>query len=147
MEFVQDWGYLGMFVVAFVASTIVPASPEAVMLVLFAQGLDAVTLIIIGTIGGYLGSLTYYYLAIRGRQIVLNRFVTISDERMAKSEAWFARWGSIILFFSWLPFVGEPLLIVAGALKVRLSVFTFWVIVGRLIRFIGLLLLADPLIT
>ncbi len=147
MEFAQEWGYLGVFIVSFVAATIFPISPEAIIVVLYSQGYSAPLMIAVATIGGYLGSLTYYYLAIGGRNLILTRFVTVSPERMEKTEAWFERWGTIILFFSWVPIIGEPLIIVAGALRVRLSVFTFWVIFGRIVRFTVLLAIADPLVS
>lgn len=144
MEFAYQWGYLGLFIVSFVAATIIPLSPEVIVVLLYSQGYNPILIVVIATVAGYLGSLTYYYLAIGGRNLALSKFISISPEKLAKTEAQFERWGSIILLFSWLPIVGEPLIIVSGTLKVRLSVFTFWVIVGRIARFSVLLLLAHP---
>lgn len=146
MDVFYDWGYLGLFLLSFVAATVVPVSPEAFVVVLYSQDYDAFLLIIVASTGGYLGSLTYYYFAVRGRNLVTNRIVSISPERLANYQARFERWGAIILLFSWVPFVGEPLIIVSGILKVRLSVFTFWVILGRVFRFSLLLFLSDTII-
>ena len=143
MEFVYDWGYLGLFIISFLAATIIPLSPEVLVLLLFSRGYDAPLLIVIASLAGYLGSLTYYYLARAGGNFALKRFVEISPERLEKAQSRFERWGSAILLVSWMPIIGEPLIIVSGLLQVRLSVFTFWVIVSRLIRFSVLLLFAE----
>lgn len=146
MDIFYELGYVGLFIISFIAATVFPISPEAFVVALYTQDYNAFILIAVATLGGYLGSLTYYYFAITGRKMALNRFVSISPERLAKNEARFARWGSLILLFSWVPIVGEPLIIVAGLLKVRLSVFTFWVILGRIVRFSLLLLITDNII-
>ena len=146
IDFANEWGYLGLFLVSFLAATVVPLSPEALVLLLESQGYDAPLLIATATLGGYLGSLTYYYMAIGGRNLALHRFVSISSGKLAKAEARFEKWGSIILFFSWVPIVGEPLIIVSGLLNVRLSVFTVWVIIGRIVRFAILLYTIGPII-
>ena len=147
MEFAYEWGYLGLFIISFLAATVFPLSPEVLMVLLYTQGYSAIGLIIVATISGYLGSLTYYFAAIGGRNLALNRWIKIEPEKLAKTQVRFERWGSIILFFSWLPIVGEPLIIAAGLLKVRFAVFSFWVIFGRLVRFIVVLLIASPLVT
>jgi membrane protein YqaA with SNARE-associated domain len=146
MEFAYEWGYLGLFIISFLAASILPLSPEVLMVLLYTQGYSAIVLIIVATISGYLGSLTYYFAAIGGRNLALQRWIKIEPEKLAKTQARFERWGSIILFFSWLPIVGEPLIIAAGLLKVRFAIFSFWVIFGRLLRFIVVLLIASLLV-
>jgi len=47
----------------------------------------------------------------------------------------YGRWGSPILFFAWLPFVGDPLTVAAGVLRVNLWVFLFWVVLGKMFRY------------
>lgn len=143
---VYDWGYVGLFLISFLAATLVPISPEALVIALYTQQYNAFMLIAVATIGGYLGSLTYYYLAISGRKWALNRFIKISPEKLATNQARFERWGSIILLFSWVPIVGEPLIVVSGFMRVRLAIFSFWVILGRIFRFSLLLLITDNII-
>ncbi len=141
-----DWGYVGLFLLSFLAATLVPISPEALVVALYTQHYNAFILIAVATVGGYLGSLTYYYLAVSGREWALHRFISISPEKLAENQARFERWGSIILLFSWVPIVGEPLIVVSGLLRVRLAIFSFWVILGRIFRFSLLLLIADNII-
>jgi membrane protein DedA with SNARE-associated domain len=43
-----------------------------------------------------------------------------------------------LLVLSWLPVLGEALTLVAGLAKVRLAVFTFWTVLGRALRMLGL---------
>ena len=145
MEFLYEWGYLGLFIVSFLAATLIPLSPELLLLFLFDQGYSAVLLVLVATIAGYLGSLTNYYLAREGSSWIFQRYMQLSEEKLARYRRHYERWGAVVLFFSWLPVIGEPLMMVGGILQIRLSVFTFWVIVGRIARFSLLLLLASPL--
>ncbi len=147
MDDLAAWGYLGLFIAAFLAATLVPLSPEVVVLLLFQQGYSPLGLTLVATIAGYFGSLTNYYIGSGGSTWVLGRWLGASPERIAQARRAYERWGVGVLFFSWLPFVGEPLLIVGGLLKIRLAVFTFWVLFGRLVRFGVVLGLADPLLT
>jgi membrane protein YqaA with SNARE-associated domain len=53
--------------------------------------------------------------------------------------AWMERWGHWSLLGSWLPFVGDPLTIVAGTVRVHLLWFVLIVCGLRVLRFVGTL--------
>ena len=54
---------------------------------------------------------------------------------LEKLEKVYGRWGSPILFFAWLPIVGDPLTVAAGVLRVNIYLFTFWVVLGKAFRY------------
>ena len=58
-----------------------------------------------------------------------------TDRLQEKLEKVYGRWGAPVLFFAWLPFVGDPLTVAAGVLRVNLYVFTFWVVLGKMFRY------------
>ena len=51
-----NYGYMGMFVAAFLAGSFLPFSSEAVMVALLAAGLGPSELVVSGTLGNTLGS-------------------------------------------------------------------------------------------
>jgi len=52
-----------------------------------------------------------------------------------KAEHWFTKWGSAIIFFApWIPFLGDALTVVAGALKMDFKKFLLFNLAGRLVR-------------
>jgi membrane protein YqaA with SNARE-associated domain len=57
-------------------------------------------------------------------------------ERQARAVAWFKRFGTWYLLFAWLPIVGDPLTVVAGALRVPFPLFLALVAIGKTARYV-----------
>ncbi len=136
-------GYPGVFLVSFIASTLVPFANEIVVMAMPALGYETAAIITWATAGGYLGSLTNYWVGFKGTDFVFSRWIKVTPKRWEEAEALFQRYGNWVLFFAWLPFVGDPLSVVAGAFKVDWRIFSFWVITGKALRFVVLLGLVD----
>jgi membrane protein YqaA with SNARE-associated domain len=49
----------------------------------------------------------------------------------------------VVLFFSWLPFIGDPMTVVAGLVRIPLRIFMPWVIAGRFLRYAAILALGE----
>ena len=60
MQYLIEYGYIGLFIAAFLAATILPLSSEVVLSALLLSELSPFTLIAIATFGNVLGSLTNY---------------------------------------------------------------------------------------
>lgn len=136
-------GYPGVFLVSFIASTLVPFSNEVVVAAMPALGYNIWLTAIWATAGGYLGSLVNYVVGKKGTDFVFARWINIKPERWEQAERIFQKWGNWALFFVWLPVIGDPLAIVAGAFDIDWRLFSFWVITGKFVRFIVLLGLID----
>ena len=54
--------------------------------------------------------------------------------------------GAPLLFFSWVPIVGDPLTLLAGAAGLSARTFTAWVLPGKALRYAVVLGLADALL-
>ena len=62
MEYLVDYGYLGLFISCFLAATfIIPFSPEVVLGALILKGFDLQLTILIATIGNWMGGMTSYF--------------------------------------------------------------------------------------
>ena len=136
MEHFAELGYLGLFVAAFLAATILPLSSEVVLSSLLLSGLPPFPLIIIATIGNVLGSLTNYALGYWASKEVIKRWLKISDEEFVRAEQRFVKYGLFSLLFAWVPIIGDPLTVIAGILRIRLLWFVLLVATGKLIRYI-----------
>lgn len=53
---------------------------------------------------------------------------------MARAERWFGKWGPLALLLSWAP-GGDVICLVAGVLKMRLSLFLLLVLVAKAGRY------------
>jgi membrane protein YqaA with SNARE-associated domain len=128
-------GYFGLLLVSFLAATLLPLSSEVAVAVMPRLGYDPTLTVAIATFGNYLGSVANYYVG-AGAAGFLARYTGTGADRLARARTTYARWGAPILFFSWLPVVGDPLTLAAGALRVRFVVFTAWVVAGKLARYV-----------
>ncbi len=131
--------YAGLFAASFLAATILPF-PSEVMLAGLLLGGDFPwpVLLAVATAGNVLGSVVNWCL---GRFLLHFRdrhWFPVKPESYAQMERWFARWGVWSLLFAWLPVVGDPLTVVAGALRVNLALFVLLVGLGKLGRYAAL---------
>ena len=128
--------YAGLFAASFLAATIFPFQSELVLVGLLLGGdFPWPALLAVATAGNVLGSvvnwgLGRFFLHFRNR-----RWFPVKAESYTRMERWFARWGVWSLLFAWLPVVGDPLTVVAGALRVNLALFVLLVGLGKLGRY------------
>ncbi|MCG6872665.1 MAG: VTT domain-containing protein [Gammaproteobacteria bacterium] len=125
-----------LFTSAFLSSTLLPGSSEAVLAWLAA---DAVSfpwqLWAIASLGNTLGGLSSWllgWLAAKG----IGRW---SHAPRPEALERFARYGQPALLLSWVPLLGDPLCVAAGYLRVPLWAATIWIATGKAARYLLLL--------
>jgi membrane protein YqaA with SNARE-associated domain len=128
--------YGGLFISALLAATILPVSSELVLAGLLATRTGEVPLLLaVATIGNTLGSVINWLIG-RGIEKFRDRkWFPVSAEHYARAEAQFKRFGLWSLLFAWLPVVGDPLTIVAGALRTPIVPFVILVGIGKAARY------------
>ena len=136
MEYLIEIGYLGLFLSAFLAATILPLSSEAVLTVLLFKDFNVATLTIVATAGNVLGSLTNYGIGYWLSIDVVKKILRISDNQLLKARERFHTYGILSLCFAWVPIIGDPLTLIAGVLRIRLAWFIILVTAGKLARYI-----------
>lgn len=138
-EFILQYGYLGLFVVAFLAATLLVFPSEILVAMMPGLGYNVWLVLLFASAGDFLGALFNYYVGKRGSDFVFARFVKVDASKLERAQARFNRWGVPVLFFSWVPFIGDPLSMVGGLMNVDLRVFTLWVLPGRVLYFLPIL--------
>ncbi|WP_444934888.1 YqaA family protein [Microbulbifer sp. JTAC008] len=136
MGYFLEFGFLGLFVSAFLAATILPLSSEIVMTGLLLQGLSPWALIIVATTGNVAGSLLNYALGYWASLGVIKKWLRMSEGEFVKAEQRFKKYGIFSLFFSWVPIIGDPLTVMAGILRIRLVWFLLLVATGKCLRYL-----------
>src|SRR3954471_8571272 len=104
-QWVEIWGYWGVFILMAMESSIVPVPSEIVMppaAFWAAQGrMTFPGIILAGTAGSYFGSVVSYWVALAlGRPLVrrYGRFALLPPEKLALAEAWLGRFGTAGVF-------------------------------------------------
>ncbi len=132
-------GYMGMFLSALLAATILPFSSEVVLLTLYTNGLSPVFLLLVASLGNVLGSLINYALGYRYGEVVATRWLRVNESSFTRAQNTFTRWGQWSLFLCWVPIVGDPITLVAGVLRSNFIFFLCSVAISKTARY-GLLL-------
>ena len=108
----------GLFLAAFLAATLIPAQSEAVLVVLLLAGSHPVwLLLVVATAGNVLGSLTNWALGRFLHAHVGSRWFPASPDQVQRARLWYARRGWWTLFGSWLPIIGDPLVLASGLMR------------------------------
>ncbi|MCK4838503.1 MAG: DedA family protein [Desulfobulbaceae bacterium] len=133
--FFLDHGLPALFLLSFLASSVIPLGSEWLVVALILQGYEVVPVVTVATIGNYLGGCTTYGIGYLGSTFVMHKILRISDRETGKAMTIYSRYGSWSLLFSWLPIIGDPLCLVAGSLKLHPLIFSIFVFSGKLARY------------
>lgn len=143
MEWLIPYGYAGMFASAFLAATLLPVTSEVVLAALLAAGLTPLPLVAAATAGNVLGSCVNYAMGYGGAELV-RKYSDVSARALDAALARYRAWGAASLLLAWTPFLGDPLTLAAGVLRVNIPVFLVLVTAGKLGRYAALAWLVTP---
>ena len=135
IEFLTDYGDIGMLLAGFLAGSIVPLSSEVVMLALMAAGLDPWLLVAYGTIGNTLGSMLNYWIGTLGRMDWIEKYLHVKQKELDRAKRFMAGRGALTGFFAFLPVIGEAITIVLGLMRANVTLTTISVTVGKFARY------------
>jgi membrane protein YqaA with SNARE-associated domain len=134
-DWLTSYGYLSLFLLSFLASTLIPLGSEWLLVAMLLARYDPTRVVAVATAGNYLGALTSYAIGLYGGEFLKLRVLRMDDRATLKAERFYGRFGSYSLLFSWLPIVGDPLCLVGGVFRVRLLRFSLLVFSGKLARY------------
>ena len=135
IQFLIDWGYGGLFISAFLAGTILPFSSEVVLLACVALGLDPLLSTLSTTLGNVLGGLTCYWIGRLGKMEWIEKYFRVSRKQLDKAARFIHGKGSWMALFSFLPVIGDALLIALGLMKANVWIVSAAMSIGKLIRY------------
>lgn len=127
-------GYVGLFFTSFLSATILPLSSEGILLLMLSQGYDPTLCLLVASIGNSLGGLTNYALGLLGKPNWLKRF-GISHMKIRSFEHRIQTHGYWLGFFSWVPFIGDPLSVALGYFRVSFWRFFGLMVLGKVLRY------------
>ena len=129
--------YLSLFIISFLAATILPFSSELTLAGLVAtSSYDNSLLLIIASLGNVLGSVVNWILGFYSRNLSTKRWFPFKDEQIERSSKWFNKFGRWSLLFAWVPIIGDPLTLAAGLFRIRFIEFLVLVTIGKVSRYI-----------
>ena len=127
--------YLGLFLTAFLAATVLPAYSEILFAGLLAAGHEAWPLWIWATAGNTLGSATNWVLGRFLLRFEGRRWFPFRRESLGRAQRWFQRYGVWSLLLAWAPVGGDALTFVAGIMRVNFWLFLLLTGIGKGVRY------------
>ena len=127
--------YLGLFLAAFLAATLVPAQSEAVLVSLLVAGYPVWALLLVASAGNVLGSVVNWWLGEQLLRFRTSRWFPVSASALERAQRRYQRYGSWSLLLSWVPIIGDPLTLVAGVMREPLWRFLLLVTLAKSVRY------------
>lgn len=146
-QFLLDYGYIGMFLSAFLAGSILPFSSEAVLIAFVQMGLSPVGAVAAATLGNTAGSMTCYWIGHLGKEEWITRYLKVPPHQLARAERFLHGRGAWMAFFSFLPVIGDAISVVLGLMRANLPVTVFAMTLGKVLRYAALVLAAQGIIS
>ena len=137
MEALLNFGYIGLFIGAFLAATTIPFSSDVLLVGLLAAGGDPIISITVATLGNWLGGLSSYWLGYIGKWEWLEKYFKVKPETLEKQKKKVDKYGASLAFFSWLPGIGDVLAIALGFYRVDFKKSAVFMLLGKGARFIA----------
>jgi membrane protein YqaA with SNARE-associated domain len=138
----MDWvelGYLGLFLVSFLAATILPFSSDVVLAAMALGPFDWLLLFAVATTGNWLGGVLMYYIGFAGKTAWLTRYFGINESTVLRAQTYLQKFGAAAAFFVWVPVIGDPIAVALGFFKVNPSVSLGWMLAGKAGRYAAIL--------
>ncbi len=132
-------GLFGLFLASFLAATILPFSSEIILAFFLTKGINPWLCFAIALSGNVLGGTTNFWVGKVGNPTWLKK-LGVSDKTISKRQHWVEKHGAFLAFFSWVPIIGDPLLVVLGFFKSNVYKTHFWMILGKALRYLLIVL-------
>lgn len=133
----------GLFLVAFLAATLLPAQSEGVLAGLVLAGRWPLWLLVtVATLGNVLGSCLNWVLGRGLERWQDRRWFPVSPAMLERARRWYGRFGYWSLLLSWAPVIGDPLTLVAGVMREPFGRFLLLVTLAKAGRYIAVALAA-----
>ncbi|WP_313338045.1 YqaA family protein [Stutzerimonas nitrititolerans] len=131
--------YLGLFLAALLAATILPLQSEAALVgLLLSDAFAPWALLLVATMGNVLGSVINWLLGRSLERFRDRRWFPVSASGLARAQRGYQRYGRWSLLLSWVPLIGDPLTVIAGTLREPLWSFLLLVTLAKGARYLVL---------
>lgn len=139
LDFLINYGYIGVFIAAMLAATVLPFGSEPVVLGVLAAGAEYWPVIIAATIGNFIGGMSCYWIGWLGKTEWIVKYLKMPKEKVDKWTAWLQGRGSWMAFFVFLPGVGDFFAVALGLLRANVWSVALWMLLGKFLRYLVLL--------
>ncbi len=119
IDFFKDYGYWGMGILSFLSGSVLPIASEILLLFFLNLGLSAVWLTVVATVGNTFGGISCFMLGYLTNKNTVQKVLRIPEKRMKRADIMIQKYGYWTAALSFVPAIGEVLLVVLGIMRVN----------------------------
>ena len=137
---------LGLFLSAFLAATLIPAQSELGLgyLVINTE-YSMVLLVTIASLGNTSGATINWFVGRGVARSVVGLGKIKTSTSYSTVIGWYKKYGQWTLLLSWVPFIGDPITVIAGLFKVPLKTFLLIVALAKTSRYVFIATFAEKI--
>ena len=135
IQALEDYGYWGMTIAAFLAGSVFPFSSEAVMASLQLAGLEPWPLFLCATVGNVACAMFNYWIRTVGRMEWIEKYLHIPAEKVNRTKAWIDGRGAWIGSLCFLPILGSVLSVTLGYMRANPYTTLLYISLGKSVRY------------
>ncbi len=139
IEEVLAYGYAGLFVISFLAATILPIGSEVFFAAMLVAGYDPLYCLVWASWGNTLGGMVNYWLGYLGKTEWIEKYLKVSRKKLRRIQAWLRYKGALAAFFSFLPAVGDLIPLGLGFMRANGWITAVAMLLGKVARYVGLI--------
>ena len=135
--------YIGLFLSSFLSATILPGQSEIALTSLIILNNHSLSfLVFIASLGNVLGSLLNWFIGCKLERFKKKNWFPVTELQLKKASNWFHKYGKWSLLLSWVPFIGDPITIVAGIFRISIMHFILIVSFAKTMRYVFIAFIA-----
>ena len=135
--------YIGLFLSSFLSATILPGQSEIALTSLIILNNHSLSvLVFIASLGNVLGSLLNWFIGCKLERFKKKNWFPVTELQLKKASNWFHKYGKWSLLLSWVPFIGDPITIVAGIFRISIIHFILIVSFAKTMRYVFIAFIA-----
>lgn len=131
----ENLGLFGLFLACLLSATIIPFSSEAIVAGAMALGYSTPVIVGVASLGNTVGGMISFYMGWLCKWEWLERWFKVKREKLESFRGHFEKYGVWAALLTWLPFVGDPLAIAMGFMRLNPLWTCLIMFVGKLLRY------------
>jgi membrane protein YqaA with SNARE-associated domain len=135
MESLIAYGYIGVFLAAFLAATILPFSSEVVLTGVLLAGAPPWTCFVAALAGNSLGGMTCYWIGMLGKTGWIVKYLRMDEAKLLRISTAVQKRGIWAAFFVFLPGVGDFIAVALGFLRGNVWMVAAFMVAGKALRY------------
>jgi membrane protein YqaA with SNARE-associated domain len=91
--------------------------------------------LIIATIANSLGSISTFWIGKKAGELTIHKLSDSNQKRAEQAKRIIHKYGAFAMILGWIPFLGDVIIGIGGALQLPFWKSTFWITIGKLGRY------------